>query len=245
MSKRIYIQKNPRVRKIFVRNSGAGNGCANFMDAWKNASVLQEKAMSIKFLVLGGGILGFWGGGKCRFYFYGRGGFSDTGEFAGDLFMDFGGLFLGENRRKIHPKIHSKIRLGASRPKSHTGKICICLFRGFAKEWFPKRWFWQISPVPRFPPKVFPCSATLAEASYVFLIFPDPQNRKEGTLAKTTLLQNHPLVSSWSICVRGSIRPKKHKQQKFALAVPKLLKGALRQHLRAECFRTMGKSAHK
>ena len=26
-------QKNPRVRKIFVRNSGAGNGCANFMDA--------------------------------------------------------------------------------------------------------------------------------------------------------------------------------------------------------------------
>ena len=29
--------------KLFVRNSGAGNGCANFMDAWKNASVLQEK----------------------------------------------------------------------------------------------------------------------------------------------------------------------------------------------------------
>ena len=24
-------QKNPRVRKILVRNSGAGNGCANFM----------------------------------------------------------------------------------------------------------------------------------------------------------------------------------------------------------------------
>ena len=32
--------------------------------------------MSIKFLVLGGGILG-WGGGKCRFYFYGREDFSD------------------------------------------------------------------------------------------------------------------------------------------------------------------------
>ena len=32
--------------------------------------------MSIKFLVLGGGILGL-GGGKCRFYFYGRGDFSD------------------------------------------------------------------------------------------------------------------------------------------------------------------------
>ena len=37
------FQKNPRVRKIFVRNSGAGNGCANFMDAWKNSSVLQKK----------------------------------------------------------------------------------------------------------------------------------------------------------------------------------------------------------
>ena len=28
-----FSQKNPRVRKIRVRNSGAGNGCANFMDA--------------------------------------------------------------------------------------------------------------------------------------------------------------------------------------------------------------------
>ena len=72
------IQKNPRVRKIFVRNSGAGNGCVNFMDAWKNALFLQEKPMSIKFLVLGGGgILGFGGGGECRFYFYGRADFSE------------------------------------------------------------------------------------------------------------------------------------------------------------------------
>ena len=38
-----FFQKKPRVRKILVSNSGAGNGCANFMDAWKNASVLQEK----------------------------------------------------------------------------------------------------------------------------------------------------------------------------------------------------------
>ena len=36
-------QKNPlSVRKIRVRNSGAGNGCANFMDTWKNAFFLQE-----------------------------------------------------------------------------------------------------------------------------------------------------------------------------------------------------------
>ena len=37
------VQENPRVRKIFVRNSVAGNGYANFMGAWKNASILQEK----------------------------------------------------------------------------------------------------------------------------------------------------------------------------------------------------------
>ena len=35
-------QKKPCVRKIFVRNSGAGNGCVKFMDAWKNAFFLQE-----------------------------------------------------------------------------------------------------------------------------------------------------------------------------------------------------------
>ena len=29
--------------KLRVRNSGAGNGCANFMDTWKNAFFLQEK----------------------------------------------------------------------------------------------------------------------------------------------------------------------------------------------------------
>ena len=48
------------------------------MDAGKNAFSLQEKPMSIKFLVLGGGggILGFLGG-ECRFYFYGRADFSD------------------------------------------------------------------------------------------------------------------------------------------------------------------------
>ena len=63
-------------------------GCENFMDAWKNASVLQEKPFfSIKFLVcfLGGGILGFffggggyfgfWGGGSADFIFMGARGF--------------------------------------------------------------------------------------------------------------------------------------------------------------------------
>ena len=48
-------QKNPRVRKIRVRNSGAENGCANFMDTWKKCLLSAGKPMSVKFLVLGGG----------------------------------------------------------------------------------------------------------------------------------------------------------------------------------------------
>ena len=42
------------------------------MDAWKKAFFLQEKPMSIKFLVLGGGgYFGFWGGGSADFIFMG------------------------------------------------------------------------------------------------------------------------------------------------------------------------------
>ena len=61
-----YSPKNPR-----VRNSGAGNGCVNFMDAWKNAFFLQEKTPVHKIPRFRGGGLGFLGG-PCRFYFYGR-----------------------------------------------------------------------------------------------------------------------------------------------------------------------------
>ena len=58
---------------MFVRNSGAGNGCVNFMDARKNAFFLQEKTHVHKIpRFRGGGILAFGGGGECRFYFYGR-----------------------------------------------------------------------------------------------------------------------------------------------------------------------------
>ena len=49
------FQKNPRVRKIRVRNSGAGNGCAIFMDAWQKCALSAGKPMSIKFRVFGGG----------------------------------------------------------------------------------------------------------------------------------------------------------------------------------------------
>ena len=73
------IPKNPRVRKICVRNSGAGNGCANFMDTWKNAFFLQENLHVHKIPRFGGGgELGLGGGRECRFYFYGRGDFSQN-----------------------------------------------------------------------------------------------------------------------------------------------------------------------
>ena len=39
-----FIQKNPfSVRKIRVRNSGAGNGCANFVGTWKKCVLSAGK----------------------------------------------------------------------------------------------------------------------------------------------------------------------------------------------------------
>ena len=57
--------------KLFARNSGAGNGCADFMGAWKNAFFAAGKPMPIKFPRFRGGGGVFW------FFFYfcgGRGG---------------------------------------------------------------------------------------------------------------------------------------------------------------------------
>ena len=77
------FQKNPRVRKIRVRNSGAGNGVRQFYGRAEKCVLSAGKTMSIKFLVSGGGgILGFWGGGECRFYFYGRADFSECYKIA-------------------------------------------------------------------------------------------------------------------------------------------------------------------
>ena len=73
-AKTALFQKYPRVRKIRVRKSGAGNGCAKFMDTWKNAFFLQENLHVHKIPRFGGGILGL-GGWECRIYFYGRGDF--------------------------------------------------------------------------------------------------------------------------------------------------------------------------
>ena len=46
---------------FFVRNSGARNGCANFMSAWKNALFLQENLHAHKIRRFkGGGVFGFF-----------------------------------------------------------------------------------------------------------------------------------------------------------------------------------------
>ena len=55
-------QKNPRVRKIRLRNSGAGNGCANFMGAWKMRSFCRKTYVHKIPRFRGGGILGLGGG---------------------------------------------------------------------------------------------------------------------------------------------------------------------------------------
>ena len=56
-------QKNPRVRKIRVRNSGAGNGSPNCMDTWKKCVLSPGKAHVHKIPRFGGGgILGLGGG---------------------------------------------------------------------------------------------------------------------------------------------------------------------------------------
>ena len=76
-------QKNPRVRKIRVRNSGAGNGRANFMDTWKKCLLSAGKPAVHKIPRFRGGVFWVWGGGgKCRFYFYGRGDFSENNAFS-------------------------------------------------------------------------------------------------------------------------------------------------------------------
>ena len=72
------IGKKPHVCNFSARNSGAGNGCANFMGAWHFLALSAGKPpMPIKVLVLGGG--GFWnfflkrGGESAKFIFMGVG----------------------------------------------------------------------------------------------------------------------------------------------------------------------------
>ena len=85
-----FSQKNPRVRKIRVRNSGAGNGCANFMGTWKKCVLSAGKTHVQKIPCFRGGVFWVWGGGKWRFYFHGRGDFSDfRREIWWEIWRDF------------------------------------------------------------------------------------------------------------------------------------------------------------
>ena len=53
------------------------------MDAWKKCALSAGKTHVHKNpRFRGGGYFGFGGGGKCRFYFYGRADFSDSKDFA-------------------------------------------------------------------------------------------------------------------------------------------------------------------
>ena len=52
----VEFQKKPDVRNFSARNSGAGNGRANFMGAWDFGVLSAGKSrMPMKFLLLGGG----------------------------------------------------------------------------------------------------------------------------------------------------------------------------------------------
>ena len=71
-SKKAHYQKNPRVRKMFVRNSGAGNGCVNFMDAWKKSVLSAGRTHFLhKIPRFRGGDIGLGGGGSADFIFMG------------------------------------------------------------------------------------------------------------------------------------------------------------------------------
>ena len=71
---RAFFRKNPRVHKIFVSNSGAGNGCANFMDAWKMRLFCRKNHVhKIPVLGRGGSILGFGEGEVPILFLWARG----------------------------------------------------------------------------------------------------------------------------------------------------------------------------
>ena len=75
------LRTNRIMNKRAFPNSGAGNGCANFMCACHFWLFLLEKphAHKIPRYRGGGGCWGFLEGGgwKCQFYFYERGDFSE------------------------------------------------------------------------------------------------------------------------------------------------------------------------
>ena len=73
-----WYQKNPRVHHFLCPQFWGRKWLRRFYGHLeKLRSFCRKTAMPIKFLVLGGGVFGFFFGGVCRFYFYGREDFSD------------------------------------------------------------------------------------------------------------------------------------------------------------------------
>ena len=85
--------------------------------------------------------------------------------------------------------------------------IC-CPYRGFAKGWFPKGWFWRMFPRNENRNEGTFTKTTLLETALLSpsdpfwfpkgwfrRMFPRNENRNEGTFAKTTLLRNRPFIS--------------------------------------------------
>ena len=83
-----------RVRKIRVRNSGAGNGCANFMDTWKKMRSFCRKNHVRKIPLFWGG---FWGGGSADSIFMGARIFLINGGRDRKLLVCFS-VFLGQGK---------------------------------------------------------------------------------------------------------------------------------------------------
>ena len=74
------FQKNPRVQKNSCPRFWGRKWLRQFYGHLEKCVLCAGKPMSIKFRVLGvGGVFWVWGGGggKCRFYFYGREDFSE------------------------------------------------------------------------------------------------------------------------------------------------------------------------
>ena len=73
---RLHKFENPRVRNFSARNSGAGNGCANFMGAWFFWLFLLENPHAHQIPRLRGWCWGFLeggGGGSANFIFMSAG----------------------------------------------------------------------------------------------------------------------------------------------------------------------------
>ena len=64
--------------KTFALNSGARNGCANFMGTWNFCFLSAEENLHAHEIpCFRGGVFWVLGAGECRFYFSGRGDFSE------------------------------------------------------------------------------------------------------------------------------------------------------------------------